>query len=117
MVGGGLGAIVSRFCPSPLWLTALLTVGSLATYGFAFLAGVNALTHLSVGHLVRGGLWLLVSGVYLGLTLRGVTQLCQSLIASAKTTFLGADVTGACFPMGLRQAEKAHYGIQGQQTG
>jgi hypothetical protein len=116
MVGGGLGAIASRFCRSPLWLVALLTVGSLATYGFTFLAGVNGLNHLSVGHAWRGGLWVLMAGLYLGLTLRAVTQLCQTISTSAKTRFMGADLTGADLPIDLSPAAIARYGIQRQRA-
>lgn len=116
VVGGSLGAIASRFLRSALWSCTLLTVGSLATYGFVFLAGVNAMNHLSVGQIFRGSLWLWGSGVYLGLTLRGLTLLGQVLSTSAQTTFFGAEVTGAHFPKDLSQDAIARYGIQSHRT-
>ena len=112
VVCGGLGAIASRITHAVLWSNAVLAVGTVATYGFAFLAGVNALNHLSVDQYFRGILWLLVSGVYLWLTLRGLILLFQDIEASAKTTFLGANMAGVHLPMGLKEAEMTLYGIQ-----
>lgn len=97
VVLGGLGAIVSTMTRSPLITMAICTVGGCAAYGVLFFAGARATSLLSLQQVWAGGIWSLLSLLFLGLTLKIIAILLAALQDFAHTSWRGADLTDATF--------------------
>lgn len=103
VVGGLIIAItlISRV-GTRLMVVAVAVAAAVSGYGFAFLLGAIAITHLSVQNLFLGIVWSSLSVTYIGLTMASITFTVTEIKATG-TSFRGADLTNARFDQVILQ--------------
>lgn len=80
------------------FVMAIATVGSIAAYGFAFLAAASASAFLSAQHILIGLIWSALSLSYVVITLSALIASLKVIRRAFRTSFRNADLTNARFP-------------------
>ncbi|MBD1999029.1 pentapeptide repeat-containing protein [Leptolyngbya sp. FACHB-541] len=79
------------------FVMAIATVGSVAGYGFAFLASATASAFLSTHHILMGLIWCALSLSYVVITLSTLIGSLKAARRAFRTSFRNADLTNAKF--------------------
>ncbi|MBD2058644.1 pentapeptide repeat-containing protein [Oculatella sp. FACHB-28] len=78
-------------------VVAIATVGSVAAYGFAFLAAATTSAFLSTQHILMGLIWSALSLGYVVITLSASVASLKAARRAFRTSFKNADLTNANF--------------------
>ena len=115
VITGGLGAMMSALERSRLVNIALCSFGGCAAYGTCFFTGSRATSLLSIQRVFVGGLWGLLSLLFLGLTLKNISMILANLQDFAHTSWRGADLTTSTFNgVKINIQSMSRYGLTGE---
>jgi len=106
VVGGLVIAIAMIFrVGNKFAAVAVVVVGTVAGYGFAFLVGTMAIAYLSVQKMVMGVILGSLSIAYICLTMTSLTLIVREIKGTSGTSFKGADLTNARFDQAIHTTE------------